>query len=134
MNPKKLAEAYRTLSMGYAELADAYLDDVDLTPTGNAPGHREPAAPSFDDLPPDEPYDTVYIAPGQDARQAIAEQTPQGSAAVCPKHRTPYKDGTYGPFCTQMSDDPAWANNKGYCRITPKNAAAYLRERASVTA
>ena len=30
MNPKKLAEAYRTLSMGYAELADAYLDEPEV--------------------------------------------------------------------------------------------------------
>ena len=125
MNPKKLAEAYRTLSMGYAELADAYLDDAPAPFVDNHPGVP---APSFDELPPDEP-DWEHKA-----GNLPTAVEPQGSAAVCPKHRTPYKDGKYGLFCTQMSDDPAWSNDKGYCRITPKNAAAYLRERASVTA
>lgn len=115
MNPKKLAEAYRTLSLGYAELADAYLDD---TPTPTVA-----AAPSFDELPPD------------DFEQVVNPQTgEQGFAAVCPKHRTPYKDGKYGAYCSQKSDDPEWSNDRGYCRITPKNAAAYLRERSGVPA
>lgn len=59
------------------------------------------------------------------------ELEPQGSAAVCPKHRKPYKDGKFGPYCTQPSDDPAWSNSKGYCTITPKNAAQYLRVKAA---
>ncbi len=129
MNPKKLAEAYRTLSMGYAELADAYLDD---TP---APFFSGVPAPSFDELPPEE-YDEIN-GPGG----SIVGRPPEpkatageGFAAVCPKHRTPYKDGKYGPFCTAKSDDSEWSNDRGYCRITPKNAAAYLRERSGVPA
>jgi len=30
-------------------------------------------------------------------------------------------DGNYGPYCPSQSDDPAWANAKGYCNIKPKN-------------
>ena len=64
---------------------------------------------------------------------AIGENpfTDQGGDAICPKHRKPYKDGKFGPYCTSTSDDPAWSNKRGYCSITPKNAATYLRVKAA---
>jgi len=47
----------------------------------------------------------------------------------------PYTDGRYGPYCTRQTDDPAWAkvkpDGKMFCKITPKNAAEYLRIRAA---
>lgn len=120
MNPKKLAEAYRTLSMGYAELADAYLDDASEVDAARV-------APSFDELPPDSGEFEML------EREARVSE-PQGSAAICPKHRVPYADGQYGPYCKQPTDDPAWGKQKGdrlWCRITPKNAADYLRVTAA---
>ena len=133
MNPKKLAEAYRTLSLGYAELADAYLDD---TPIIREEPHQPVIieAPSFDELPPDEFLSHGAADPNPYVPAEPKAAAGEGALAVCPKHRTPYKDGKYGLFCTQISDDPAWSNDKGYCRITPKNAAAYLRERSGVPA
>ena len=50
---------------------------------------------------------------------------------MCPKHRKPYKEGKFGPFCTSTTDDPAWANQKGYCTINPKNVAVWLRTQAA---
>jgi hypothetical protein len=48
----------------------------------------------------------------------------------CPKHNVPWEPGTYGPYCKQTTDDPAWGKAKGdrlWCRITPKNAPEWLR-------
>lgn len=72
-------------------------------------------------------YDSGYSA----LPTAILPEGDQGSDAICPKHRKPYKDGKYGPYCTSTSDDPAWSNKRGYCSITPKSAATYLRVKAA---
>ena len=53
----------------------------------------------------------------------------------CPKHGTLWEQGTYGPYCKQMTDDPAWGKAKTdrdgnpvlWCKITPKNAPDWLR-------
>jgi len=105
MNNDKVAAALNTISLAFGELAEA------LTEAPQAPVAAQEASP-FIDLP-----DEVFTQP-------------QGSLAVCPKHRVPYTDGTYGPYCQQTTDDPAWGKQKGdrlWCRITPKNAAEWLR-------
>jgi hypothetical protein len=59
---------------------------------------------------------------------------PEGHLAVCPKHHVPFTEGQYGPYCKQATDDPAWGKQKGdrlWCRITPQNAAEYLRIKAA---
>jgi hypothetical protein len=106
----KIAEAYANVGKALLDLADA------LT-AHDGPG----AAPATfsDGTPVEEPEDW-----------ADADDEPQGSEAVCPSHRKPYLEGTYGPYCPSRSDDPDWSNRRGYCRITPKNAAAWLREHA----
>ena len=68
----------------------------------------------------------------------IAEETrprelreAHGSAAVCPAHGIPYLHGKRNSmFCPAKSDDPAWSNERGYCTVTPKSAAAWLRQHA----
>ena len=53
-------------------------------------------------------------------------------AAFCPKHGQPWSQGNYGPFCKSKSDEPPpWSNDRGYCRITPKNAPDWLRVQAA---
>lgn len=147
MNPKKAAEAYRTLSVGFAELADAMLDDVavPVSTASREPAAPAPAAPSFDELPPEEPFageaglTESEFAEVQQAVQRVTQApfqpvADEGSEAICPKHRKPYKDGRYGPFCTSTTDDPAWGkerDGKLWCRITPKSAAAWLRNQAA---
>lgn len=64
---------------------------------------------------------------------------PSSAGAVntgeCPKHRTPWEPGNFGPYCKQMTDDPAWGKAKTdrdgnpvlWCKITPKNAPDWVR-------
>lgn len=60
---------------------------------------------------------------------ALPPRKPQESAFTeCPAHRQPFKDGKFGPYCSGQSDDPDWSNDKGYCRVTPRSAAAWLRQ------
>jgi hypothetical protein len=89
------------------------------------------AAPaSFDSADYQQPEEWSEFTPAPLPR-AVEPQGDQGSDAICPKHRKPYKDGKFGPYCTSTSDDPAWSNKRGYCSITPKNAATYLRVKAA---
>lgn len=63
------------------------------------------------------------------APAAPRRQAPDDSAFTeCPAHRIPFKDGRYGKFCSGQSDDPNWANDKGYCRVTPRSAGAWLKQ------
>lgn len=123
MNTDKLAQGLRQLGEAVYEIADALLDTAIESGREAAVPPAVAPAPTYEASPFEEP--PLSLA---DASVDFADQ---GAEAVCPKHRTPYKDGNYGPFCTQLSDDPAWANKKGYCNITPKNAAQYLRVRAA---
>lgn len=112
MNNVKVAAALNTISLAFGELAEA-LTDAPQAPRSDpaAISHAIEASP-FIDLP-----DEVFAAP-------------QGALAVCPKHHVAYTDGQYGPYCQQTTDDPAWGKQKGdrlWCRITPKNAAEWLR-------
>ena len=53
----------------------------------------------------------------------------------CPKHGVPWEQGNYGPYCKQMTDDPAWGKPKTdrdgnpvlWCKLTPKNAPDWVR-------
>lgn len=44
--------------------------------------------------------------------QGVRELWPAGE---CPKHHKPWKDGTYGQFCTAKDD----SGPKGYCPLKP---------------
>jgi len=74
---------------------------------------------------------TVEVLPFDDSEFGYDAEEKHGSAAVCPAHRVAYRDGTYGSYCPSLSDDPEWSNRKGYCNITPKNAAVWLRKTAA---
>ena len=104
--------AIRKIAEGLYELADA-LFAAETVASVAAPATGAPVA-----IP--EPFEEV-----------VEELFPaQGSLEVCPKHHVPYSDGAYGKFCKQTTDDPAWGKAKGdkmWCRITPKNAAEWLR-------
>lgn len=115
-NAAKLAEILKRLGDAHYQAADELLALGSEQVAGSAPSPATDDFPPMDsDLPPRRP----------------APATDEGSEAMCPKHRKPYKDGQYGPFCTAQSDDPAWANKRGYCNITPKNAHVWLRHQAS---
>lgn len=103
MDAKRLAQALNTISMGFAEAAEALNASV---------GRAAVPSPGASPAPP----------------------TDQGHLTICPKHHVPYTEGNYGPYCKQATDDPAWGKQKGdrlWCRITPDNAAEYLRMAAA---
>jgi hypothetical protein len=110
--------AIRKIAEGLYELADALFAEeavTGVTAPVSAPPVRE--ASPFVDIP----EETFTVSSGS---------SPQGALSMCPKHHVPYAAGTYGPFCKQATDDPAWGKQKGdqlWCRITPKNAADWLR-------
>lgn len=78
--------------------------------------------------------ETVVSQPKAPAAATGAPVAPEGHLEVCPKHHVPFTAGQYGPYCKQATDDPAWGKQKGdrlWCRITPQNAAEYLRIKAA---
>ena len=80
--------------------------------------------------PPDAPPDLLPFEDDPEPHGSAAAGA--GSASVCPAHNIPYRSGRYGSYCPSTSDDPKWSNEKGWCTVTPKNAAAYLRQKAAV--
>lgn len=136
MNTKRLQQALNTIAMGFAEAAEA-LHDAPVTM--GLPPSATPASPGQGErvgkpaMTPDPGFDSEEYA----AQPSFADESvdfaleAQGSLTQCPKHRIPYKEGNFGPFCTSKTDDQAWANAKGYCRITPRNAAQWLRMQAA---
>ena len=69
-------------------------------------------------------------------QRSPAPASPTGGVNVneCPKHHVPWTEGNYGPYCKQMTDDPAWGKAKKdrdgndvlWCKLTPKNAPAWV--------
>jgi hypothetical protein len=62
----------------------------------------------------------------------LPQRPPQDESAFteCPAHHKAWIEGRYGKYCPAHSDDPDWSNDKGYCRVTPRSAAAWLRKHA----
>lgn len=129
----RLADAYDLVAEAFATLA------LELRAA------EKPAAPSFEELPFGEedvrPDGTIAPAkrvhPDEWERQVDAE--PHGSAAVCPAHNIPYRPGRKGPYCPAQSDELNWSyvsrkDGNSYCGITPKSAAAWLRQHAQAGA
>jgi hypothetical protein len=110
MNTAKVAAALNTISLAFGELAEALSEAPQALRTAQEPS-------PFVDLP-----DEVFAPTGMTVSPA-----PQGSLSQCPSHRIAYLSGRYGFYCPARSEDPAWANKKGYCTITPDNAADWLR-------
>jgi len=106
---RPLAEIYDSIAENFAEAAIA----IRIGPTTSP----EPPEEALPDLP----FTDTPVA-------TSAPEKPHGSAAVCPAHGVEFVDGNFGLYCQQMSDDPEWSNAKGFCRITPKNAAIYMRK------
>jgi hypothetical protein len=146
----KRAVAIRKIAEGLYELADVLFDQpgqatetsrgTGVAPSGNpapvTPTPVYPPGPASADLPPAEDWGTETslldeIFPA-DVKAPPREETPQGSLARCPSHDVLFKDGRFGKYCPSLSKDPAWANKKGYCTITPKNVDIWLRSQAAL--
>jgi hypothetical protein len=132
MNTKKAAAALNTISLGFAELSEAIEEPEGALRTAQA-GSSSPAIPELPPIAEDEEGFLADLA-GLPIPKTAKPVGDQGFAAICPKHRVPYKEGRYGLFCSKQTDDPAWAkvrDGKSWCSITPKNAAKYLEIRAA---
>ena len=63
--------------------------------------------------------------------EGVPPPAPSGhlDTSRCPKHGEPFvasKNPDWPSYCPKSSDDPAWSNAKGYCRINSKNAGEWL--------
>jgi hypothetical protein len=113
MSRERLANAFDKAAEAMAELAlELRGADSPSSEAASGVGASAPVAPP----------------PAQRAAGVVVPPAPAASAfTMCPAHKVPWSDGKFGPYCTQQSDDyPDWANDKGYCRVTPKNAGAWL--------
>lgn len=132
---KEAADHFYALADIFNELAgDSASASVSAAGPVAAPPSAAPASTFSDGLPVEEPpEDWQEFAPAP-LPAAAPPAGPQGFDAICPAHRKEYKDGRYGPYCTATSDDPKWSNARGYCTVTPKSAAAWLRQHAGAAA
>jgi hypothetical protein len=98
-------------------LADSI--DEAIEPSGFVPikGAIQSDVPAVGDVPPT-------------PAARLPQRKPQESAFTeCPAHRQPFQDGRYGPYCSAKGEpDGNWFNDKGYCRVTPKSAGAWLKQ------
>jgi hypothetical protein len=93
-----------------------------------APGDQPTALPpnSADAMPQLGQRPQVF-APPQPAPAAPAfDPASVNMATHCPKHGTEYRRGNYGLYCPHQTDDPAFADRKGYCSLPGKDAANAL--------
>lgn len=128
----RLADALDKIAEGYAAAAMVLRIGTEPDPRAVFGDTRAPEAsgaaqaPSFEELPFSEewPEEQPATAPGLVA-------TPRGSLAICPAHGIAFLHGKNRTmFCPAKSDDPKWSNQRGYCIVTPKSAAAWLRQHA----
>ena len=87
-----------------------------------------------------EPAGAPAVSDARPADRAVGASPPAPAAHSvntneCPKHHVPWEQGNYGPYCKQMTDDPAWGKSKTdrdgnpvlWCKLTPKNAPDWVR-------
>lgn len=116
MSRERLAAAYEELAALHARVAEQYAQVAhELMGTEPSAARADVAA----GVPAGEPAAAAGAAPSAPAAASI-------DRTRCPAHNREWKEGTYGPYCTAQADDPAWANKKGYCNITPRSAPKWL--------
>lgn len=120
-NAAKLADILKRLGDAHYQAADELIGLANEQPgAGAVPPVASAPADDLPDFPP---------------MEDMADRSePQGSLAMCPRHRKPYNpEGKWGPYCTEKVPEPPgeWVNERGYCRITPKNVDKWLRSRAA---
>jgi hypothetical protein len=84
---------------------------------GTEPSVARADVPAAGDVPP---------AP---AARLPQRKPPESAFTECPAHRQPFQDGRYGPYCSAKGEpDGNWINDRGYCKVTPKSAGAWLKQ------
>lgn len=133
MNRERAINAYNKIAEGYAELALALADE---SPGTGSPATQVSPAAGAGDVPP-APVPALQPLPAAASPSAPAARPRQNNESAftkCPAHDKPWTEGKFGQYCTSSSEDPEWSNEKGYCRVTPRSAAAWLRQHPQVPA
>jgi hypothetical protein len=95
-----------------------------------APQTPAPAARPRDDYAVTGPAGSPMLNEEWERTERLPQRKPQESAFTeCPAHKQPFQPGRYGPYCSAKGEpDGNWFNDKGYCRVTPKSAGAWLKQ------
>ena len=92
----------------------------------------EPSAARADvqDRVPSRPAAAEAGVPPAPASAPLPKRPPQESAFTeCPAHRQPFVEGKFGLYCTGKGEpDGNWINERGYCKVTPKSAGAWIKQ------
>lgn len=106
----------------HARLAKAYGDlaDIHAELAGNHPGQADQPAPT--QLRPLEAARPQVHALAPAAAPGPSPVLSVNMATHCPKHGTEYRRGNYGLYCPNVTDDPAFADRKGYCNLPGQDA------------
>lgn len=123
MDRTELAKAYRNIGVAYLQAAEVLEGSTvvgDDEPRADAP--LQPLPPMADG----QTFSTAY-APNLPSQQQQPAPVNMADPQRCPAHGYPYKQGARGNlFCSGKGSEPAWTDRKGYCSITPQNAAQYV--------
>ena len=111
MSRERLAQAFDKAAEAMVELA------LELRTNDSAPVRAD--APAAGAPPP---------APAPAAPLPPKRQIDESAFTECPAHHKAWIDGRYGKYCPAQSDEPNWSNDKGYCRVTPRSAGAWIKQ------
>ena len=124
MSRERLALAYDNLAQAYAAVAAELRAPDPSVARADVPS-GVPAAPAAGavEVP-------TSAAPLHDLGPVSTRTPPPTESAYmkCPAHDREWLKGRYGDYCPSPSDDPDWSNDKGYCKVTPRSAAAWVRK------
>lgn len=117
MDRNELARAYRNIGVAYIAAAEV-LEGASVV--NEEPPKDATVGQLAQGLQPLPPVNAPPMPATQPAPHTMADPL------RCPAHGVPYRSGTRGLFCSQKGSEPAWTDRKGYCSITPDNAAQYV--------
>ncbi len=119
MSRERLANAYDSLAEAYAQVAHELRGAIEPSAA------RADVAPS---VPAGAPDSAVGVTPAPAARLP-QRPAPESAFTDCPAHKQPFKEGNYGLYCSGKGEpDGNWYNDRGYCKVTPKSAGAWLKQ------
>jgi hypothetical protein len=90
----------------------------------------EPSAARADVQGASRPAAAEAGVPPAPASAPLPKRPPQESAFTeCPAHKQAFVEGKFGLYCTGKGEpDGNWINERGYCKVTPKSAGAWLKQ------
>lgn len=126
MTRNALAEAFDKAAEALAQVAHEL--------RGSDPAHA--SVPAAEGAVPPQRSSAPAVHPAVAPQVQRAQQKAQESGFTrCPAHGTDLIESKFGGpnYCPSESDDPDenWTNAKGRCRVTARNAGAWLKQHPS---